>query len=73
MSCSNSSQTNEWVDLVWAATCHNEDFLRAKGYEDLAHTVVSRQELVAGNLQSYIISRQWPYFSRKSSLDHCTM
>ncbi|KAG2132773.1 P-loop containing nucleoside triphosphate hydrolase protein [Suillus clintonianus] len=42
------------MDVVWAATTTNEDFVRMKGLGRLVFGKNHRQELVAGNLSEYI-------------------
>ncbi|KAF8508693.1 P-loop containing nucleoside triphosphate hydrolase protein [Gautieria morchelliformis] len=49
-------QRTSYLGGTWAATCRSQDFLRMEGFRKLAETAEHRKELVAGNLQNYIVS-----------------
>ena len=54
--------------LAWAATTHNNDYIRMEGLKRLVRSSKHRKELVAGGLSEYLIAgASTPLLQRRAS------
>ncbi|KIJ45081.1 hypothetical protein M422DRAFT_251278 [Sphaerobolus stellatus SS14] len=50
-------RSSQWRGGVWAATCRNIDYIRIQGLKALVDGDHYRKELIAGNIEEYVVNQ----------------